>query len=203
MTIHEGTTVTRIDPGVAHTDHGAVRAAVVIRALEGFTASLPGQRRSWLPMSSSMVVTEPLPAAVRDEIGWRGAELLGDKAHGFAYVQITQDGRIALGGRAVPYRYASRWDRRGETMGDTVDQLREMLVRLFPAAAGIGVDHAWAGVLGVPRDWCATVGLDPATGLGWAGGCASATASPRPTWPGARSPTSSCAARPISSRCRG
>jgi hypothetical protein len=25
-------------------------------------------------------------------------------------------------------------------------------------------------VLGVPRDWCATVGLDRATGLGWAGG---------------------------------
>jgi hypothetical protein len=25
-------------------------------------------------------------------------------------------------------------------------------------------------VLGVPRDWCATVGLDRDTGLGWAGG---------------------------------
>jgi hypothetical protein len=25
-------------------------------------------------------------------------------------------------------------------------------------------------VIGVPRDWCATVGLDPATGIGWAGG---------------------------------
>ncbi|SCK50015.1 hypothetical protein YW7DRAFT_04492 [Streptomyces sp. AmelKG-E11A] len=30
--------------------------------------------------------------------------------------------------------------------------------------------HAWSGVLGVPRDWCATVTLDRATGLGWAGG---------------------------------
>ena len=26
------------------------------------------------------------------------------------------------------------------------------------------------GVLGVPRDWCATVGFDRATGIGWAGG---------------------------------
>ena len=25
-------------------------------------------------------------------------------------------------------------------------------------------------MLGVPRDWCASVGLDPATGIGWAGG---------------------------------
>ncbi len=32
------------------------------------------------------------------------------------------------------------------------------------------VEHAWSGVLGVPRDWCATVTLDRSTGLGWAGG---------------------------------
>jgi len=30
--------------------------------------------------------------------------------------------------------------------------------------------HAWQGVLGVPRDWCATVGLDRETKIGWAGG---------------------------------
>jgi len=166
----EGTTVRRIEPGVARTDHGDVRAAVVIRALEGYTAGLPGRRRDWLPMSSSMVVTAPLPADVREQIGWRGSEVLADNAHGFAYAQRTADGRIALGGRAVPYRYGSRWDRRGETLGDTVVQLRAMLGRLFPAVRDVPVEHAWSGVLGVPRDWCATVGLDRATGLGWAGG---------------------------------
>ena len=30
--------------------------------------------------------------------------------------------------------------------------------------------HAWGGALGIPRDWCASVGLDRSTGLGWAGG---------------------------------
>ena len=30
--------------------------------------------------------------------------------------------------------------------------------------------HAWGGPLGIPRDWCASAGLDPSTGLGWAGG---------------------------------
>ena len=30
--------------------------------------------------------------------------------------------------------------------------------------------HAWGGALGIPRDWCASVGLDRATGLAWAGG---------------------------------
>ena len=42
--------------------------------------------------------------------------------------------------------------------------------RFFPATTGVAIDHAWSGVLGVPRDWAATVGLDPVTGLAWAGG---------------------------------
>jgi hypothetical protein len=32
------------------------------------------------------------------------------------------------------------------------------------------VTHAWGGPLGIPRDWCASVGMDAATGLAWAGG---------------------------------
>ena len=32
------------------------------------------------------------------------------------------------------------------------------------------ITHAWGGALGVPRDWCASVGLDADTRIGWAGG---------------------------------
>jgi glycine/D-amino acid oxidase-like deaminating enzyme len=170
VTIYEGTTVSEVRPSVAITDHGRVAATYIIRALEGFTASLKGFKRSWLPMFSSMVVTESLPESAREELGWEAAELVGDEAHGFAYAQRTRDDRIALGGRAVPYRYGSRVDLYGETMGTTVEQLQGMLGRLLPAAKAVGIDHAWTGVLGVPRDWCATVGLDESTGLGWAGG---------------------------------
>ncbi|TIT17111.1 MAG: FAD-dependent oxidoreductase, partial [Mesorhizobium sp.] len=35
---------------------------------------------------------------------------------------------------------------------------------------GLKLDHAWCGTLGVPRDWCTTVGFDKQTGIGWAGG---------------------------------
>ncbi|HET7534793.1 MAG TPA: FAD-dependent oxidoreductase, partial [Nocardioidaceae bacterium] len=41
---------------------------------------------------------------------------------------------------------------------------------MFPAVRSARVTHAWGGVLGVPRDWCASVGLDRSTGLAWAGG---------------------------------
>lgn len=170
VTIHEATRVTRIDARCAHTPFGTVRARHVLRCTEGFTASLAGQRRTWLPMNSSMIATAPIPAAVWDEIGWQGAETLSDGAHAYFYAQRTADDRIAIGGRGVPYRYGSRTDNHGRTQERTARSLQAILTDLFPATAEVEIDHAWCGVLGVPRDWCTTVGLDPATGLGWAGG---------------------------------
>ncbi|WP_269854516.1 NAD(P)/FAD-dependent oxidoreductase [Streptomyces sp. RPT161] len=170
VVIHESTPVTEIRPKHAITPYGTVRAPYVLRCTEGFTAGIRGQRRSWLPMNSSMIVTEPLPRRVWDTIGWEGMETLGDMAHAYMYAQRTADDRIALGGRGIPYRFGSRTDNDGRTQESTVAALREILVRFFPATAGVAIDHAWSGVLGVPRDWCASVELDRATGLGWAGG---------------------------------
>ncbi len=168
--IFEGSPVQEIAAGLARTEHGVVRAPVIIRATEGFTANIRGEHRTWLPMNSSMIVTEPLPAHVWDQIGWGGAETLGDYAHVYMYAQRTADDRIAFGGRGIPYRYGSRVDTDGLTPQATIDSLTALLHRFFPATTTSRVDHAWSGVLGVPRDWTATVGLDPRTGLGWAGG---------------------------------
>ncbi len=169
-TIYEQTHVTEITPGRAVTDRGTVRATHVLRATEGFTADLRGEHRTWLPMNSSMIVTEPLPAAAWASIGWEGRETLGDFAHVYMYAQRTADDRIAFGGRGVPYRYASHVDEDGATQERTIASLTALLREFFPGAANVPIAHAWAGVLGVPRDWAATVGLDRATGLGWAGG---------------------------------
>ncbi|MGW2033154.1 NAD(P)/FAD-dependent oxidoreductase [Streptomyces sp. NPDC001811] len=170
VTIHESTPVTQIRPQHAVTPYGTVRAPYVLRCTEGFTASLKGQRRTWLPMNSSMIATEPLTEEQWAAIGWSGRETLGDMAHAYMYAQRTADGRIALGGRGVPYRFGSRTDNDGRTQAATVEALREILTRFFPSLAGVRIAHAWSGVLGVPRDWCATVTLDRSTGLGWAGG---------------------------------
>jgi len=170
--IAESTTVRAVVPGAARTDRGEVRAGTVLTCLEGFTASLEGQRRTWLPLNSAIVVTAPLPEETWAQIGWQGEELLGDSAHAYMYAQRTADGRIALGGRGVPYRFGSRTDRFGRTQPATIAQLTALLHDFFPAVKrdGVPVEHAWCGVLGVPRDWSATVRLDRATGLGIAGG---------------------------------
>jgi glycine/D-amino acid oxidase-like deaminating enzyme len=170
VTIHEDTAVTAIEEGRARTARGDVRARHIIRATEGFTPGLRGERRSLLPMNSSLVVTEPLGAEVWDEIGWRGHEALGDAAHAYVYAQRTSDDRIAFGGRGVPYRFGSRTDTDGATHPETIEALTGLLRTFFPAARDAAIEHAWCGVLGVPRDWSASVGHDPRTGLGWAGG---------------------------------
>jgi glycine/D-amino acid oxidase-like deaminating enzyme len=170
VTIAEGTTVLAMAPGVVETDHGAIRARHILRCTEGFTATLPGLKRDWLPLNSAQIVTEPLPPEVWDKIGWQGAEILGDFANAYCYCQRTRDGRIAVGARGTPYKFGSQIDMDGAPDAATVARLTAILNRHFPAAQGVGIAHGWCGVLGVPRDWCATVGLDPATGIGWAGG---------------------------------
>lgn len=168
--LHESTRVTSISPGRATTARAQVRAGVVLRCMEGFTAGLAGHRRDWLPMNSAIIVTEPLTGAQWTAIGWAGEELLGDEAHAYCYAQRTADGRIALGGRGIPYRFGSRTDVHGRTQEWTIESLRSTLHALFPSLRGIRIDQAWCGVLGVPRDWCASVVFSPGTRLGHAGG---------------------------------
>ncbi|MGW7104134.1 NAD(P)/FAD-dependent oxidoreductase [Streptomyces sp. NPDC054838] len=170
VVIHESTPVTEIAPGRARTPYGTVRAPYVLRCTEGFTAALKGHKRSWLPMNSSMIATAPLPPEVWASLAWSGREVLGDMAHAYMYAQRTADDRIAIGGRGVPYRYGSRTDNDGTTQERTIASLTTLLTSFFPVLTGVEITHAWSGVLGVPRDWCATVTLDRTTGLGWAGG---------------------------------
>lgn len=174
--LYEGTTVTEIRPrrGAARpaavTDLGTVYADHVIRATEGYTATMRGLRRDWLPMHASMIATEPVPERVWERIGWEGREVLGDSAHSYVYAQRTADDRIAVGGRGVPHRFGSEPDAEGATQPHAIAELWRSLVGLLPDVADVPVEHAWSGVLGAPRDWSPTVDLDPDTGLGWAGG---------------------------------
>lgn len=168
--VYEQSPVTEIAAGRAITPRGTVRAPIVLRATEGFTAGLRGLKRRWLPMNSSLIATEPIGAKVWDSIGWDGRETVGDMAHGFFYAQRTVDDRIAIGGRSVPYRYASRTDVEGRVPQRTIEQLTAMLHDVLPQVRDVPIAHGWCGVLAVPRDWSAGVDLDRATGLGWAGG---------------------------------
>jgi glycine/D-amino acid oxidase-like deaminating enzyme len=169
-TVYERSRVTGIAPGEVSTDAGVVRARHVIRATEAYTAGLPGLRRKLLPMRSSMIITAPLDAATWAAIGWEGAETLGDSRYVYIYAQRTSEGRVAIGGRGKPYRYASDTEGEGPADAGVVAELRTRLCELFPVLADVQTDATWQGVLGVSRPWRPSVSFDPDTGLGWAGG---------------------------------
>jgi glycine/D-amino acid oxidase-like deaminating enzyme len=167
--IHEHSRVVSVEPGRVRTERGSVKAGVVVRATEGYTASLPRHARTLAPVYSLVIATEPLPEEVWDEIGLRRRETFSDHRNLIVYGQRTVDGRMVFGGRGAPYHFGSRvrpeFDRDPRVFAALWATLREM----FPAVAGARVTHAWGGALGVARDWCASVGLDR-DGLAWAGG---------------------------------
>jgi glycine/D-amino acid oxidase-like deaminating enzyme len=166
VAIHEGTRVRRLSRGSVVTDHGTVRADVVVRALEGYTAALAGHRRALAPVYSLMIVTEPLPAAVWDRIGLARRETFTDHRHLVVYGQRTADDRLAFGGRGAPYHFGSRVRPAYDREPAVFAALRRTLTDLFGIDPPIA--YRWGGPLGIPRDWMPSVGL--ADGLGWAGG---------------------------------
>jgi glycine/D-amino acid oxidase-like deaminating enzyme len=168
--IHERTAASAIRPGAVVTDHGTVSADVVIRATEGYTPRLEGQRRAVAPVYSLMVATEPLTEAQWDEIGLEGRPTFTEHRHLVVYGQRTADGRLAFGGRGAPYHFGSSVRPEHDRDQDVWAALRATLRDLFPVLREVEFTHAWGGPLGIPRDWCASVGLDRSTGLGWAGG---------------------------------
>ncbi|MGZ5399136.1 MAG: NAD(P)/FAD-dependent oxidoreductase [Nocardioides sp.] len=170
VAVHEHTRVTDLASGRLTTASGRVAAGTVIRATEGYTSGLPGHRRDVVPVYSLVIATEPLPASTWERIGLARRETFTDHRHLVIYGQRTADDRLVFGGRGAPYHLGSRVSPDFDGDDRVFAALRATLVELFPVLGDVRVTHAWGGPLGVARDWCASVGLDPTTRVGWAGG---------------------------------
>ena len=168
--IYELSPVVAIHERRAITPRGSISSDFLVRATEGYTATLPKMRRQLMPVYSLMIATEPLPQSFWDEVGWEGRETVTDGRHLLIYAQRTADDRIAFGGRGAPYHFGSQVRPRHENASDVFRELERVLKGLWPAAAPARITHRWGGPLGVPRDWYSSVGLDRAAGTAWAGG---------------------------------
>jgi glycine/D-amino acid oxidase-like deaminating enzyme len=168
--IWEDTEGLALAPGGVRTPRGVVGAAVVLRTTEAYTTLLPGEGRTYLPLTSLMIATEPLPPAAWAEIGVPRGMTIRDRRHLFFYGIRTADDRLAIGGRGAPYPLRRPIDARNERNDRVRARLTSTLRSHFPAAAGAAITHHWGGTLAVPRDWTMAVHFDRASGLGWAGG---------------------------------
>ena len=169
-TIYDNTEVLSWVSGHVTTARGAVTAKYIINATEGYGASIKQTHRRILPLYSLMIATAPLPDSVWDDIGLQHGHTFSDGRNLIIYGQRTADNRFAFGGRGARYHLGStikpEYDRSDTVFG----HLERTLSEMFPQAGKLDITHRWGGPLGVPRDWHAHVALDPATGIGSAGG---------------------------------
>ena len=168
--IVEDTAATAIESGRVVTNRGVVKADVAVRALEGYTATLEGNRRSLAPLYSLMVATEPLDDALWADIGLSHRQTFTDDRFMVIYGQRTADGRIAFGGRGALYSFGSGIVSSVEQRSRTHERIVKTLVDLLPMLSDVAITHRWGGVLGVPRDWFPSVGFDRESGMAWGGG---------------------------------
>ncbi len=168
--LYEQTAVTELAPRSVRTTHGTVRAEAVVRATEAFTLGLPGLERTYIPVYSLMIATEPLPDSFWRDAGLAQRETFTDGRHLLIYGQRTADNRFAFGGRGAPYHYDSKVDPAFERDERVFADLHRTLQTLFPGFGDTAVTHRWGGAVAVPRDWYPAVTFDPATGIATAGG---------------------------------
>lgn len=168
--IYENTNVVEYADRHVKTQNHVCKANIVIRATEGFTSQIKRHRRTLAPLYSYMVATEPLTPRQLSTLGWQNRETYHDARNMIIYAQLTQDNRIAFGGRGAPYHFASRV----KPQYDVHTEIHEKIIRsmrdVFRVSRELEVTHRWGGPLGVPRNWRPSVNFDPKTGLGSLGG---------------------------------
>lgn len=173
-TIYEQTRVLDFTPGppapVFHTERGDVTARVIVLAGEAYLAEQPKMRRRILPITSHIVLTEPLSDDIWHEIGWEQREVVGGFGTEGAYLNHTADGRIAFGPYRSHYPFRSKITDDINLQEHIFEHGRTSARSWFPMLEGVKFTHAWGGVLGMPRDHMPTMAFNRPTGVAFAFG---------------------------------
>jgi len=95
-----------------------------------------------VPMVSSLIATEPLPAPLRGEILAAG-HLVTDAKRLTNYYRLMADGRLVFGGRGGAT---------GSESAAIYARLRRDMLRIFPQLANVRIDYRWSGRVAVTLD---------------------------------------------------
>jgi glycine/D-amino acid oxidase-like deaminating enzyme len=146
--IHEGTAVRRIRAGrksvTIKTGSGVITAAAVVIATGAPIDDLKALRRHFVARETYLVLTEPLPAAVRRQAGKRTASLVDTPpSPGPASPHLLRwmkDDRILFAGADQAPTPARA---RAKTLTQRAGQLMYELSTLYPAVSGLQPEWAW------------------------------------------------------------
>jgi gamma-glutamylputrescine oxidase len=145
VSVHESSPVTALSRRGAgwclRSAEGEIEAEHVVLACGGYLAKLRSEvDRAVLPIATYVIVTEPLGAQLSDLLP--GGAAVYDTRFAFDYYRPLPDSRLLWGGRI------SIRDRDSAAVREL---LRRDLTRVFPSLSGIGIDHAWSGLMSYAR----------------------------------------------------
>lgn len=150
--LHEHSPAISVDGenGVVRTARGAVRASHVLVAANAYLDGLlPPLGSRAMPVGTWVVATRPLTGEERAGL-LPGGECVCDTHVALDYYRFTPDARLLFGG-GVSYR-----GRDGAEDGARL--LGRRIARVYPALAGIDIDHAWGGRVSITRNRLPDIG---------------------------------------------
>ncbi len=133
-----------------HTPRGRVQAGQVVLAGDALLGPLSQRVHSRImPVANYIVTTDVLPDGGAGLIP--GNQAVSDSRFVVNYFRRTPDGRLMFGGGE---RYTPR------PPADMAAFVRPFLERSFPMLAGVGLAHAWGGLVSITRSRLPDVGRD-------------------------------------------
>ncbi|MGJ7514991.1 NAD(P)/FAD-dependent oxidoreductase [Pseudomonas baetica] len=169
VSIYENSPVTQWQSGSLRTAKASVRSRWVVPAVEGYAVTLPPLGRYQLPVQSLIVATEPLSAALWDEIGLSQGQAFGESSRQVTYGQRTADDRLIFGARGG-YQFAGRLRDDFDLTRSEIELRRYLFGELFPQLKHVQVTHGWGGNLGMSRRFKPHMLCDRASGIALSGG---------------------------------
>jgi glycine/D-amino acid oxidase-like deaminating enzyme len=146
--IHAGSPVVRLEREgkrwLARTPRAALRAEKVLIATDGYSDELwPGLRQSLVPIFSSIIATEPLPADLAAAV-LPGRQVVYESGNITVYYRLDAANRLLMGGRGKQREAPRRGDYR---------HLTSYARKLWPALERIEWTHWWNGQFALTADF--------------------------------------------------
>ncbi|MFD5215383.1 NAD(P)/FAD-dependent oxidoreductase [Microbacterium sp. NPDC058345] len=140
------------------TERGSVVADHVALATNAFPSLLTRNRLMTVPVYDYVLMTEPLTAAQREDIGWRNRQGLSDSGNQFHYYRLSADDRILFGGYDAIYHFGGKVRERYEERPESFRRLASHFFTTFPQLEGLRFTHRWAGAIDSCSRFCAFFG---------------------------------------------
>ena len=133
-----------------YTSQGMIKAKEVLVATNGYTDRLiPQLKPRIFPVGSYIIVTEPLPGHVQQQLSPKG-RMFYDTKNFLNYFRLTPDGRMLFGGRN---NLSVDLD-----LQESAKSLKQQMLRVFPELHDVPITHTWTGQLGLTFDLMPHIG---------------------------------------------